>query len=379
MRRFALIPPIILALACGGCTQGPAEVGAPPDAASPDKRPCSVVAVTYSDPGTRDESWSGGIKDFCLVAGDNGYHLFHITDPAVGWNTRDGELTFGHATTSGFATWTTHDRIDLRTEADSWSPSFTWAPHVVFNDANSLYYMFYTGVKWNHGESMSRAQQRVGLAVSYDLFHWYRYDAEGRDGLVLDGPDHERYPWSAFDTDGVDLPWEYDCRDPFVFDRGAEHAPLRYVMLNSIRLAPDAQQMAIAFATSPDLLHWEWLYHVPVTVGWMAESASLVEHDGDFYLFWTDRTEMPSVRVACSTGGIFGDYELVNGGQRLFGFAAETLALPDRLLYAAFDDSYMLHIKRELRLPASPGPEARVRLIDFTACDEDWPFRHASP
>ena len=98
--------------------------------------------------------------------------------------------------------------------------------------------MFYTGVKWEHGAPLSAAQQRVGLAISSDLETWHRYDENGEDGLILDGPPSSQFWWSAYDIEAYDVPWEYDCRDPFVFDRGPEHSPLRYVMLNSVRIAP---------------------------------------------------------------------------------------------------------------------------------------------
>ena len=65
-----------------------------------------------------------------------------------------------------------------------------------------------------------------------------------------------------------------------------------------------------------------------------------------------------------TTSGIFGDYQLVNGGERIFGLANETLAEDGRRLYLAFDDAYVLHIKRNLVLPETPHPEAPVRVAD---------------
>ena len=234
-------------------------------------------------------------------------------------------------------------------------------------------------MSWAHGEPIHRAEQRVGLAVSPDLMQWSRYDLQGQDGLILDGPDHEEHPWSAFDTDGIELPWEYDCRDPFVFDRGADAGPGRWVMLNSVRLAPDAQLMAIAYATSDDLVHWTWQHYFPVTVGEKAESANLLAHGGHHYLFWTDRNHAPAVRVAVSTTGIFGQYELLNGDARLFGLGNETLAEPERTVYFAFDDFYLLHVKPELLLPDMAVPGAPVRLTEFTRCLSGGPIGYESP
>jgi hypothetical protein len=360
---------IALAVTMAGCEQGASTITRSEREPAPDKAACPPVSVTYVDPQTADVAWSGGIKDFAIIHALGRYHLLHITDPQTGWTTRNGEHTFGHATSLDLVTWQTRDRIDLRTDPGGWSPSFTWAPHVVFNEADGLYYMFYTGVDWAEDKPPSRAEQRVGLAVSADMFLWERYDADGQDGLILDGPDHEAHSWSAFDMDHVDVNWEYDCRDPFVFDRGPDAGYLRYVMLNSVRLAPDAQQMAIAFAVSPNLVHWQWLSYFPITVGLKAESACLVEQNGDYYLFWTDQDDAPAVRVACSTTGVFGDYQLVNHGDWLFGIGNETLRDGDRLRYLAFDDRFVLHLKQDLLLPAVPAADAPVRVLDFTRCD----------
>jgi len=381
MRRscLAAVASALIASLLAGCDRDPAGVTAPHPFS---KRICHDIAVTYSDPNTIDASWSGGIKDFCVIRTDEGYHVFHITDPQTGWTSRQGELTFGHASSPDLRNWTTHSRIDLRTGSTGWSPSFTWAPHVIRNSADGLFYMFYTGVDWPAGAPPSQAVQKVGLARSSDLREWKRYDEEGEDGLILAGPNHENFPWSAYDTDDLELAWEYDCRDPFVFDRGAEYGLLRYVMLNSIRLHPDlappwASYMAIAFATSRDLIHWQWRGYFPVTADWVAESASIVQVGAVFYLFWTNRAPGPAVRVAYSTTGIFGDYVLANDGGWLFGAGNETLVEPAQLRYLAFDAAYVLHVKKNILLPEVPSPTVEIEIEEFMACDADLEDRYA--
>ncbi|MEZ4388267.1 MAG: hypothetical protein R3D98_11970 [Candidatus Krumholzibacteriia bacterium] len=364
---------LALAVVMCGCERGATDTTGPDIPPLTDKRPCPIVHLTYADPNTIDPAWSGGIKDFSFIWTGESYHLFHITDPATGWTSRNGELSIGHASTPGLGEWTTHPCIDLLTDAAGWSPSFTWAPHVIKNDADGLYYMFYTGVKWATGAPIDAAEQRIGLARSSDLMTWTPYDVNGEDGLILDGPDHEEFPWSAFDTDGVSLPWEYDCRDPFIFDRGSSVTTDRYVMLASIRLAPDATSMAIAYATSDDLVSWQWQNYFPVTVGWKAESANLVERNGVFYLFWTKRGDADAVKVAFSTTGIFGSYAMTNGGDWLFGIANETLVEPQRTLYLAFDDAFFLHIKADIVFPATPTYSSPVEITEVTGCSSDFP------
>ena len=39
----------------------------------------------------------------------------------------------------------------------------------------------------------------------------------------------------------------------------------------------------------------------------------------------------------------------------------------------AFDDAFVLHVKRNLLLPETPTTSSRVRALDFTACDPDRP------
>lgn len=74
--------------------------------------------------------------------------------------------------------------------------------------------------------------------------------------------------------------------------------------------------------------------------------------------------------MACSTSGPFGPYFLTNGADWLFGIANETHATPDQTLYLAFDDAYVLHVKRGLVLPELPTESSPVFIDNFTSCDD---------
>ncbi len=358
----------LFSIAIVGCSRIDEETS-PGDIDGSEKRsPCPIATVTYSDPGTFDEPWypgSGGIKDFSLIKVGNTIHLFHITDPGRSWQ-HGGERLFGHATSQNLRSWTTLSRIDsLYTNPElpnSWSESGVWAPHVV--EHNGEYFMFYTGVEFPAATPNSNHFQRIGLAKSTDLNYWERYNFSGENGLILDGPDPIDHPWSEYYS-GQGM---HDLRDPFVFDNGSE-----YVMFVSTKANDENGNTAlvIAYATSSNLVDWEWGDHW-IRGTWppprqKAESPNLVKYGDNYFLMWTFKSNaMPNgaVKIAYSTN-IFGPYTLINNSSPLFGLANETMALEDQTVYAAFDDYYILHFKRDLVLPTIPSSNSTVYIKEF--------------
>lgn len=105
------------------------------------------------------------LKDFCLHEVNGVWHLYHIAGtPGVSCCIPGNEVFFGHATTRDFVTWETHEPcffIDVR----GWDHGHVFAPYVIPHGGR--HWMFYTGVATDN-------TQRIGVAVSDDLFHWQR-------------------------------------------------------------------------------------------------------------------------------------------------------------------------------------------------------------
>lgn len=146
------------------------------------------LKVGYAPPGFY-------LKDFCLHEVDGVWHLYHIAGtPGVSCGLPGNELWFGHATTRDFVSWETHEAcffIDVR----GWDHGHVFAPFVFAHGGR--HWMAYTGVATDN-------TQRIGLAVSDDLFRWER---------VSDRPiiRPEEYPWAFCPTSGGAA-----CRDPHV-------------------------------------------------------------------------------------------------------------------------------------------------------------------
>lgn len=263
--------------------------------------------------------------------------------------------------------------MDLR--HPDWSRTNLWSPSILVE--GGVYYMFYTGVEWGPDVNPDHPGaaynwQRIGLGLSSDLVIWTRLTG---DGLVLDGPHHEQYAWSAYGTEG---PWRNDCRDPFVLKTGG-----RYLLFAAIRLyvGEALGPMAIAVARSQNLRDWVWVSPVPVTQGATAESPYVVEQGGYFYLFWTGAGSR--IRVARSAQPDTGYVRIAAEGID-YGYAGEFLIEPDRHVWGAIGrgdellEAYVLQLKKAVFVA---GSEPLVRAEEFTQSDlvavkgGGWPWR----
>ena len=109
------------------------------------------------------------LKDYFVFRNpaDGVYHLFYNIGKAAAeqnWWQPFNEKQFGHATSKDLKTWKIHDYV-MPVIPGTWEEDVVSAPCVVtFNDR---FYMVYTGFADN-------ANQRMGLAVSDDLFNWTR-------------------------------------------------------------------------------------------------------------------------------------------------------------------------------------------------------------
>jgi beta-fructofuranosidase len=171
------------------------------------------------------------------------FHLFFLQapsalgDPAL----RHEAATIGHATSSDLAHWEIHDDA-LGAGPDGFDDLAVWTGSVTRAD-DGTWRLYYTGLSTaGHGVR----DQRLGLAVSDDLFAWRRagggrplLEADPRWYRTLDGAGPASETW----------------RDPFVFrDPGGDG----WHMLITARdaRAPRLSDGVIGHARSADGLRW---------------------------------------------------------------------------------------------------------------------------
>jgi hypothetical protein len=198
------------------------------------------------------------LKDFCLHEVDGTWHLYHIAGtPGVSCGLPGNELFFGHATTRDFVTWETHEAcffIDVR----GWDHGHVFAPFVIAHAGR--HWMFYTGVATDN-------TQRIGLAVSDDLFHW---DRVGDRPVIRP----EEYGWAYCPTSGGAA-----CRDAHVI----AHAGRFELYYTAVTRAGNG---CVARASSADLLTWRDEGVVYGFSAWNQCESSNVQRRGDDWLLF---------------------------------------------------------------------------------------------
>ncbi len=204
------------------------------------------------------------LKDHCLIKVGSLYHLFHIAGtPNVSCCLPGNELWLGHASTADFVRWQTHEPC-LYVRPGSWDGGHVIAPFVLEHDGR--FWMFYAGCTVDN-------TQRIGLAVSQDLFTWER---------VGDGPliRPEEYGWAFCPTRGG-----ASCRDPHVLRVGDQFL-LYYTAITREGRA------CVALATSTDLLNWQDCGPCYVAEDLTpCESSNVQEMGGRYYLFFGGHVE----------------------------------------------------------------------------------------
>ncbi len=188
----------------------------------------------------RDDAW---VWDSWVVDDGELFHLFFLSAPR---SLGDPELrhfhaSIGHATSVDLVDWTDHGTA-LAPAADGWDDLSMWTGSVVRRDDGG-WAMFYTALG---SRGYGADDQRIGLAVSDDLFTWTR----AGDGPVVTA-DARWYRTQPGDP-RASATW----RDPFVFrDPGGDG----WRMLLTARAVAGApgDDGVLGQARSRDLLHWE--------------------------------------------------------------------------------------------------------------------------
>jgi hypothetical protein len=224
------------------------------------------VRAAYMVPGTPVRP-----KDFAIVKDASGtFHVFYILNTAGLQNTAN-EVELGHATSPDLYHWTQQPRI-LHTVDWSWDNSHIWAPSIVYCD--SLWWMFFTGttrLPYQYEDT-----QRMGLAVSSDLYDWSRFETP-----IFAAP---QVSWT-WDDSLSSIP---AFRDPCVIPDPS--TPGSWLMYYTASYGPDSLADVVGVARSAgDFTQWNDVG--PLLITWrgytfnqVTESPSIFFHNGLWYL-----------------------------------------------------------------------------------------------
>ena len=194
------------------------------------------------------------VKDHTVLRVGGLYHLFYLRgNPAV---------NIGHATSPDLIHWDLQPPV-LNTGPGSWDEWALWAPHIIRDEINNTWLMYYTAVN-------QFGAQQTAMAVSYDLFAWIKMP------VPVYHPDPSWALWSESE-------WSHG-RDPFVFQNGG----LLYQLLTA---KTPANRGAIACGVSTDGYSWQDNGPFYVNANWhVFESIQCLPRNNKWYLFYTEET-----------------------------------------------------------------------------------------
>lgn len=183
--------------------------------------------------------------DTWYILDEGTIHMFHLQNLSKDSKRPPQDGTWlGHATSTDGLHWTEQpyalgpDPNDPRDDLTPWSGC-------VYTDGGGRFYFYYT----MRGTDANGYSQRIGLALSDDLFKWTRYD---NNPVIIPDP---RY-YLSYETP---LPKNtVDCRDMIVVPDPDGNG---HVGLFAARIPGKEQAHTAVFgaARSHDLIHWEQL------------------------------------------------------------------------------------------------------------------------
>lgn len=254
---------------------------------------CNASAQPTFLESKADADSDDDIADHAWIQDDSGlYHLFFQNEDL-------GQGDYIEHYTSSNLLSLQYVGPALLQNAEAWDSHGLWAPHVIKNPSDNLYYMFYAGVTASGSDP--NAVQRIGLATSPDLITWTKYagnnceDATG-EGCVYDCSES----WTRW---GLGQPYDSQCRDPFVIRDEDNNRWLMFMTVNSNVGAPVGQMVAVA--QSSDLINWSGAGYVQASkrlwanqggvagqlTGNIAENPLVTKYNNNYYLFFTDYSD----------------------------------------------------------------------------------------
>ncbi len=281
-------------------------------------------------------------QDFALVNDSNGdLHTIYIRFvPGSSWLTDPtNSMDFGHESSTNLTNWTYYEApLNISETIGDWDDEHVWAPSIVYNDVDGLYYMHYTGVTDGFTEGPSNHKERIGLATSNDLITWDKYIGNTCDGTTGIGCLFDcNVTWGAWGT--IENSWTYQCRDPFVFKDSVSGD---WYMVYTTVPDPFAWNSIVGMAKSTDLISWTDVKGLDVTLSSKAESPHVYEHNGLYYLFWTTPiTGNDGIKYSYTDdleNGVWSSPVAVVGAETMI--ASELIQYKDQLLFAGIVGGY---------------------------------------
>lgn len=313
--------------------------------------------------------------DNWYIVKEDSIHLFHLQGIVNGVSyPRDTNLRgFGHAASGDLLHWNEKPEVlslydkNLDNEAD-----FRYTGCTV--EHQGKYYTFYTMRKW--------AGQRIGVAVSDDLYTWTEY--EGNPVIVPDGRWFITFSGSSSAGSSY-ANWDrVDCRDMVVVKGKSGGGFYGYFVSSSDMSGLTSPTAVIGLAYSTDLLHWEQrgIVYYPTGVS-MPEMIDVFEHEGVWYMTLTTAKDNGSLTAfsdpyitrgtiyatAASPQGPFVEDMKDNvliGGQLSSGYSMRTVYYQGerRLMYVDVDNGVSV-----LSLPKNIGLNNQGQLRALYASD----------
>ncbi|GHU73871.1 hypothetical protein FACS189413_18540 [Bacteroidia bacterium] len=216
--------------------------------------------------------------DNWTIIKNDSIHLFHIQGlKDLNYNKDQNLRGYGHAVSTDFVRWT-EEREVLSLYSKTYPNDVDFRYSGCTAEHNGKYYMYYTMRKW--------AMERIGLAISDDLYNWTIYD--GNPVLEPDG----RW-FITFNNEGTgsnNPTWGYkvDCRDMLVIKDPNGAGYYGYFVSSVVRSDLKSPTSAIGVAYSTDMIHWQQkgVAYRPMGVG-VAEMVDVFQYQGKWYMTLT--------------------------------------------------------------------------------------------
>jgi len=180
--------------------------------------------------------------DFWLVKKKDLYHIYYLQAPRNLKNpdARHSVASVGHAVSKDLEIWK-EERIVLEAGPEgSWDDTSIWTGSII--ERNNKYYMFYT----SRSKRESGKIQRIGVAISEDLYVWKKY----KNNPIMEA-DPNWYE-KADTSDGGLEHW----RDPFIIYNRGDKFYYAFICAR-VNHGEYHGRGCIGRAKSRDLLNWE--------------------------------------------------------------------------------------------------------------------------